>query len=204
MAPKLSARLDRSPGVSGRPRGGPAPARPAAPGCGPRPARRPRRLRSRPAGRPAAALPPTEAATLLYRLGRCQAGLHQPAEAERSTSRALALDTTLAEAYLARGENRLLELRRIQPALADLRRGARQLARAGRTVPLPYVQAEGAALTHLARYPEARAVYLQALESQPEDGRTLFLLGRLAQQTGDSTSGCEFFGAGPKRGTTTR
>lgn len=149
---------------------------------------------------PAAALPPTEAATLLYRLGRCQAGLHQPAEAERSFNRALALDTTLAEAYLARGENRLLELRRTQPALADLRRGAGQLARAGRTVPLPYLQAEGAALTHLARYPEARAVYLQALESQPEDGRTLFLLGRLAQQTGDSTSGCEFFRRGAQAG----
>ena len=147
-----------------------------------------------------ASLPPAEAATLLYRLGRCQAGLHQPAEAERSYCRALALDTTLAEAYLARGENRLLDLRRPRPALADLRRGARQLARAGRPVPLPYLQAEGAALTHLARYREARSVYLQALESQPEDGRTLFLLGRLAQQTGDSTSGCEFFRRGAKAG----
>ena len=147
-----------------------------------------------------APLPPAEAASLLYRLGRCQAGLHQPAEAERSFSRALALDTTLAEAYLARGENRLLDLRRTQPALADLRRGAAQLAHAGRPVPLPYLQAEGAALTHLARYPEARAVYLQALESQPEDGRTLFLLGRLAQQTGDSTSGCEFFRRGAAAG----
>ena len=112
----------------------------------------------------------------------------------------LALDTTLAEAYLARGENRLLDLRRTAPALADLRRGAGQLIRAGQPVPLPYLQAEGAALTHLARYPEARAVYLQALESQPEDGRTLFLLGRLAQQTGDSTSGCEFFRRGAKVG----
>lgn len=145
-------------------------------------------------------LAPAETARLLYRLGRCQAGLHQPGPAELSYCRALALDTTLAEAYLARGENRLLDLRQTRPALADLRHGHAQLARAGRPVPLPYLQAEGAALAHLARYPEARAVYLQALEAQPEDGRTLFLLGRLAQQAGDSASGCEFFRRGAQAG----
>jgi tetratricopeptide (TPR) repeat protein len=145
-------------------------------------------------------LSPAETARLLYRLGRCQAGLGQPAAAELSYRRALALDTTLAEALLARGENRLLNLRQTYPALADLRRGHAQLARAGRPVPLPYLQAEGAALAHLARYAEARAIYLQALENQPEDGRTLFLLGRLAQQAGDSASGCEFFRRGAVAG----
>jgi len=55
-------------------------------------------------------------------------------------------------------------------------------------------------LAHLARYAEARAIYLQALENQPEDGRTLFLLGRLAQQAGDSASGCEFFRRGAVAG----
>ena len=63
-------------------------------------------------------------------------------------------------------------------------------------MPLNYLQAEGAALTHLGRYAEARTTYFQALENQPEDGRTLFLLGRLAQQMGDSTSGCGFFQRG--------
>ena len=145
-------------------------------------------------------LSPAETARLLYRLGRCQAGLSQPTAAELSYRRALALDTTLAEALLARGENRLLNLRQTYPALADLRRGHAQLARAGRPVPLPYLQAEGAALAHLARYAEARAIYLQALEDQPEDGRTLFLLGRLAQQAGDSASGCEFFRRGAVAG----
>ena len=145
-------------------------------------------------------LPPRETARVLYRLGRCQAGLHQPAAAELSYCRALALDTTLAEAYLARGENRLLDLRQPRPALADLRRGHGQLQRAGRPVPLPYLQAEGAALAHLARYDEARAVYFQALKTEPEDGRTLFLLGRLAQQAGDSASGCEFFRRGAVAG----
>ena len=145
-------------------------------------------------------LPPPETARLLYRLGRCQAGLHQPTAAELSYCRALALDTTLAEAYLARGENRLLDLRQTRPALADLRRGHAQLRRAGRAVPLDALQTEGAALTRLARYDDARTVYLQALEAQPEDGRTLFLLGRLAQQAGDAASGCEFFRRGAVAG----
>jgi tetratricopeptide (TPR) repeat protein len=141
-----------------------------------------------------------DAARVLYRLGRCQAQLHQPREAETSYSRALALDTTLAEAHLARGETRLLDLNRPRPALADLHRGHQQYERRHMTVPLNYLQAEGAALTHLARYAEARSVYFQALESQPEDGRTLFLLGRLAQQVGDPASGCAFFQRGAQAG----
>jgi tetratricopeptide (TPR) repeat protein len=145
-------------------------------------------------------LPTPETARVLYRLGRCQVVLHQPAEAERSYSHALQLDTTLAEAYLARGENRLLDLRRTRPALADLRQGHRQYQRLGRAVPLAYLQAEGAALAHLGHYADARTAYLQALERQPEDGRTLFLLGRLAQQMGDSASGCAFFQRGAVAG----
>lgn len=145
-------------------------------------------------------LPPPEAARTLLSLGECQASLNQPAEAELSYSRALALDTALAEAHLARGSLRLLELRRPAPALADLHQGHQQLRRAGRPVPLPSLQAEGAALTYLARFGEARAVYQQALAHDPADGRTLFLLGRLAQQLGDSTSGCEFFRRGAAAG----
>ncbi|AMR27884.1 hypothetical protein A0257_12825 [Hymenobacter psoromatis] len=141
-------------------------------------------------------LPPPEAASLFYRLGRCQAGLHQPAAAELSYTRAIGFDSTLAEARLARGENRLLDLHQLHPGLADLRQGRHQLQRIGRPVPLPYLQAEGAALTRLARFDDARLVYFQALRNAPKDGRTLFLLGRLAQQTGDSASGCEFFRRG--------
>jgi len=147
-----------------------------------------------------APLPPTEAASLLYRLGRCQAGLHQPAAAELSYTHAIELDSTLAEARLARGENRLLDLHQLRPGLADLRQGRHQLQRAGRRVPLPYLQAEGAALTRLARFDDARLVYFQALRTEPKDGRTLFLLGRLAQQAGDSASGCEFFRRGAAAG----
>jgi curved DNA-binding protein CbpA len=148
----------------------------------------------------AAPLPVPDAARVLYRLGRCQAQLNQPQEAETSYSRALALDTTLAEAHLARGELRLLDLNRPRPALADLHRGHQQYARRHMAVPLNYLQAEGSALTYLAYYTEARSIYFQALESQPEDGCTLFLLGRLAQQVGDATSACAFFQRGAKAG----
>jgi Tfp pilus assembly protein PilF len=148
----------------------------------------------------AAPLPVPDAARVLYRLGRCQAQLNQPQDAETSYSRALALDTTLAEAHLARGELRLLDLNRPRPALADLHRGHQQYARRHMAVPLNYLQAEGSALTYLAYYTEARSIYFQALESQPEDGCTLFLLGRLAQQVGDVTSACAFFQRGAKAG----
>jgi tetratricopeptide (TPR) repeat protein len=145
-------------------------------------------------------LPPSEAANLLYRLGRCQTGLHQHAAAELSYTRAIGFDSTLAEARLARGENRLLDLHRPILGLADLRQGRHQLQRTGRPVPLPYLQAEGAALTRLARFDDARLVYLQALRTEPTNGRTLFLLGRLAQQAGDSASACEFFHRGATAG----
>jgi hypothetical protein len=143
-------------------------------------------------------LPTPDMARLHYRLGRCQAQLRQPTEAERSYSVAIRLDTTLAEAFLARGENRLLDLHHPRPALADLHHGHQQYQRRGQAVPLQYLQAEGAALTHLGRYTAARTTYFQALESQPEDGRTLFLLGRLAQQMGDPASACAFFQRGAK------
>ncbi|RZL00468.1 MAG: hypothetical protein EOO62_23940 [Hymenobacter sp.] len=95
--------------------------------------------------------------------------------------------------------HRLLDLRRTRLALADLQHGHQRYQRIGRAVPLNYLQAEGAALAHLGRYADARTTYFQALESQPEDGRTLFLLGRLAQQMGDSASGCGFFRRGARQ-----
>jgi hypothetical protein len=81
-----------------------------------------------------------------------------------------------------------------------LQRGRRQYQAAARTVPLPYLQAEGAALVRLGRYTEARAVYEQALGRNVGDGHTLYLLGRLAQQSADSVSACEFFRRGAAAG----
>ena len=133
------------------------------------------------------------AADIRYRLGRCEANLGRPAAAVQSFSRALALDSTFSAVYLARGEIRLLDLNQPAAALADLRHGLAQRQRAAQTTPWHYVQMRGVALTALGHYPEARTDYLAVLQACPRDGRTHFLLGRLAAHTGDSTAACEFY-----------
>ena len=132
-------------------------------------------------------------ADLLYQLGRCEAVLGRARTADFNYTRSLALDSTRGAAYLARGETRLLDLH--QPALAvtDFTTGLSQYQRAGRLAPWHYVQLRGVALAALLRYPEARADYFRVLQANPTDGRTHFLLGKLAARTGDSTAACEFF-----------
>ena len=138
-------------------------------------------------------LPRREAAQLLYRLGRCETDLGHAVAADQSFSRALALDTALSAAYLARGEARLLDQHRVPEALADLARGLGQRQRAGRALPWHYVQVRAVALAAVGRYTDARADYFRILQAFPGEGRTHFLLGRLAVQTGDSTAACEFY-----------
>ena len=133
------------------------------------------------------------AADILYRLGRCETDLHRPAAADRNFTHALALDSTLSAAYLARGQTRLLDLHQPATALADLSHGLAQRRRAARPLPWQYVQLRGVALAALSRYPEARADYFAVLQARPRDGRTHFLLGRLAAHTGDSTAACAFY-----------
>ena len=133
------------------------------------------------------------AADMLYRLGRCETDLGHPAAAELSYNRALLLDSTLSAVYLARGEARLLDLHQPAEAVADLTYGLSQRQRAEAPTPWHYVQVRGVALTALGRYQAARADYFHVLQARPKDGRTHFLLGRLAAHTGDSTSACEFY-----------
>ena len=133
------------------------------------------------------------AADMLYRLGRCETDLGRPRAAELSYTRALTLDTALSAAYLARGQARLLDLNLAEPALTDLSHGLAQRQRAGMPTPWHYVQVRGLAYTALGRYNDARTEYFRVLQARPRDGRTHFLLGRLAAQTGDSTAACEFY-----------
>ncbi|MFC7666544.1 DnaJ domain-containing protein [Hymenobacter humi] len=133
------------------------------------------------------------AADMLYRLGRCETDLGLHTAAEFSFNRALILDSTLSGAYLARGQARLLDRNEPEPALADLTQGLAQRQRAGAAVPWRYLQVRGLALTALGRYPEARADYFQVLQANPNDGRTHFLLGRLAAHTRDTAAACEFY-----------
>ena len=137
--------------------------------------------------------PPRVAADVLCSLGRAEAQLGHPAAAALSYSRALVLDSTRSAAYLGRGEIRLLDLRQPRPALADLTTGLAQRCRAAAPTPWHYVQLRGVALAALGRYAEARADYFHVIRARPRDGRTHFLLGRLAAHTGDSTAACEFY-----------
>ena len=134
------------------------------------------------------------AADMLYHLARCETELGLPTSAELNFNRALALDGTLSAAYLARGEARLLDLNQPEKALADLDQGlAQRRAAAAAATPWHYVQVRGLALTALGRYDDARTAYFQVLQARPRDGRTHFLLGRLAARTGDNTAACEFY-----------
>ena len=133
------------------------------------------------------------AADLLYRLGRCETDLGQAAAAERNYSRALVLDTALCAARLARGQARLLDLHRVAEAQADLSRGLAQCRAAAVPPPWHFVQVHGVALTALGRYADARAEYFRVLQAYPRDGRTHFLLGRLAARTYDAKAACEFY-----------
>ena len=133
------------------------------------------------------------AADLFYRLGRCETDLRRPLAADQAFTRALTLDSTFSAAYLARGEARLLDLHQSAAALADLNLGLRQRQPTAAPPRWHYVQVRGVALTALGRYPEARSEYFKVLQARPQDGRTHFLLGRLATHTGDSTAACEFY-----------
>ncbi|MCC3155397.1 DnaJ domain-containing protein [Hymenobacter sp. BT770] len=137
--------------------------------------------------------PRRDAADMLYRLGRCETELGLPRSAEFSYTRAISLDTALSAAYLARGKARLLDLNLPGLALADLSHGIAQRQRANAPTPWAYVQIRGLAYTALGRYDEARAEYFQVLQARPRDGRTHFLLGRLAAQTGNKRAACEFY-----------
>ena len=78
-------------------------------------------------------------------------------------------------------------------ALADLDQGIAQRRRDHAPTPWHYVQVRGVALTSLGNYGAARATYFQVLQAHPRDGRTHFLLGRLAAHTRDSVAACEFY-----------
>jgi curved DNA-binding protein CbpA/Flp pilus assembly protein TadD len=136
---------------------------------------------------------PRSQATLYYFLGRCEALLGHPGLAEQHFTQALELDSTRSSAYLARGETRLLDLRQTARAVNDFSAGLEQRKRAGSATPWYYVQLRGLAYTSLNQYAEARADYFRVIKANPTDGRTHFLLGRLAARSGDSAAACEFY-----------
>ncbi len=138
-------------------------------------------------------LPPRAQADIYYYLGRAEARLAHPETAAQCFTKALACDSTRSAARLARGEVHLLDLHQPGLAEADFTAGLAQRRRAGRGLPGHYVQLRGLARTALQRYNEARNDYFEVIRANPTDGRTHFLLGKLAAHTGDSTAACEFY-----------
>ena len=138
-------------------------------------------------------LPPGARSATYYYLGRAEARLGWPKTAEQRFTKAIALDSSRSAARLARGEVRLFDLQQPELAEADFTAGLAQRQRAGRRLPWHYVQLRGLARTALHRYPEARTDYFEIIRANPTDGRTHFLLGKLAAQTGDSAAACGFY-----------
>ncbi|WP_241936703.1 J domain-containing protein [Hymenobacter cyanobacteriorum] len=138
-------------------------------------------------------LSPQDKSATYYYLGRSEARLAQPEAAEQSFTKALEFDSTRSAARLARGEVRLLDLQQAEKAEADFTAGLAQRQRAGRGQLWHYVQLRGVARTALQRYDAARNDYFEVIRANPKDGRTHFLLGKLAAHTGDSTAACEFY-----------
>ncbi|AYA38029.1 tetratricopeptide repeat protein [Hymenobacter oligotrophus] len=138
-------------------------------------------------------------AELLYRVGQCETELGKHRAAVRSFSRALALDTALTDAWLARGEVSLFEQRRFTAAARDLSIGLRQ--RAGNHSPsVKWLTYRGLAYFKLGDYPAALADYQQVLLLKPNNGQIYFLLGRVAQKQNRKAAACEFFRRGAHLG----
>ncbi|OUJ70249.1 hypothetical protein BXP70_24970 [Hymenobacter crusticola] len=138
------------------------------------------------------------AAQLWYRLGQCHNNLNQPDSAEWCLGHALALDSLLSGARLARGETRLFGLNDFHAAIQDFSAGLRLRKQQDRT--LKYLTYRGLAYYKLGDYAAARNDYQQVLLRNPRSGQVYFLLGRLAQQQESAADACAFFRQAVKLG----
>ncbi|RSK46715.1 J domain-containing protein [Hymenobacter perfusus] len=129
---------------------------------------------------------------LWLRIGQCQAGLGQTQAAQTAYRQALDLDSTLARAWLLRGEDHLF-------GQNDFRRAARAFSQGLRHEPASsrlrsrLLTFRGLAHYKLKHYDAARRDYWEVLEITPRSGQVYFLLGRLAQQEQDREHACEYF-----------
>jgi len=132
-------------------------------------------------------------AGLWTRLGKCEVILGQTTAAEQSLSHALQLDSTLSEAYLIRGEIRLFTQRHFAAAATDFSRGLRQQTKAGWSPNLLALTYRGLAYFKQGRFAQARTDYQEVLVITPRNGQVHFLLGRVAQQEGNTAAACASF-----------
>lgn len=125
-------------------------------------------------------------------IGQCQAAQGQVRMAQAAYSRALALDSTLARAWLLRGENQLFVRNEFETAARAFSQGLHHEPAASR-LRSRLLTFRGLAYYKLKQYDAARRDYWEVLEISPRSGQVYFLLGRLAQQEQDREYACEYF-----------
>lgn len=137
--------------------------------------------------------PPARRGQLWLRLGQCEAALGRPAAAQAAYRRALALDSTLARAWLRRGEVELFQRAQFEQAARTLSGGLRHAPVASR-LRGQLLTFRGLAYFKLGRYEAAQNDYWAVLDITPRSGQLYFLLARVAQQQHDAPRACELLG----------
>ena len=137
--------------------------------------------------------PRAERGALWLRLGQCEAALHRPKAAQAAYARAIELDSTLARAWLLRGEAELFGRRKFGVAARQFTRGLRHAA-AGSRLRGQLLTYRGLARFKQQQYEAAQQDYWEVLDITPRSGQLYFLLGRVAQQQRDPARACEYFG----------
>ncbi|WP_019948706.1 J domain-containing protein [Hymenobacter aerophilus] len=140
-----------------------------------------------------AALPDAPAALrgqLWQRLGQCEAALGRPVPAAQAYQQALALDSTLARAWLRQGEVELFQREEFGQAARTLSAGLRHAPAASR-LRGQLLTFRGLAYYKLKRYEQAQNDYWAVLDITPRSGQLYFLLARVAQQQHDAPRACD-------------
>ncbi|SEU01237.1 J domain-containing protein [Hymenobacter actinosclerus] len=140
-----------------------------------------------------AALPEAPAALrgqLWQRIGQCEAALGRRGPAEAAYQQALALDSTLARAWLRRGETELFQQQRFAAAARTLSVGLRHAGEATR-LRGQLLTFRGLANFKQGRYEAAQNDYWAVLDITPRSGQLYFLLARVAQQQHDAPRACD-------------
>ncbi len=135
----------------------------------------------------------SERGRLWLRIGQCEAALNRPVAAQAAYQRALSLDSTLARAWLRRGEAMLFNRQQFGAAARLFSAGLRH-APADSRLRGQLLTFRGLARYKLRRYEAAQRDYWDVLSITPRSGQIYFLLGRVAQQQRDRERACEYFG----------
>ncbi|MFD2786828.1 J domain-containing protein [Hymenobacter rubripertinctus] len=137
--------------------------------------------------------PPAEQGALWLRLGQCEAALRRPKAAQAAYARATQLDSTLARAWLLRGEARLFGRLQFGEAARQFTQGLR-FAPANSRLRGQLLTYRGLARFKQQQYEAAQQDYWEVLDITPRSGQLYFLLGRVAQQQQDPARACDYFG----------